>query len=393
MRVLLVHPHDVWSVQEPWTIRILQLARCLRRMGHDARVAYFPRTDEPRARPSVWRDVPLIPLDRSAHPWSLIRNTLRLIRLAGSCDALHLQKAFHWAAIPTLIAAWIRRKPLHYDWDDWELEIYRCSAKPASPVILWWLGLLERWVPQLAQTVSVASERLRQEALAVGVSADRLWWAPVGADPEELHPSHAPDAAKARWGLNGSTVLYLGQLHGGQYVELVLQAAVRLQASWPSVRVLIVGDGHQRSELEHTARDLGLSCVTFVGAIAREEVPAYVAAAEVCVAAFEATPVTACKSPLKLAEYLAAGKAIVASEVGEVRRMIGEAGVVVPPGDAEALADGVLRLLRNPEERCRLGRLARERSVAQLTWLHSAQRLANAYEAALSTGWRAEAGR
>jgi len=385
MRVLLVHPHDVWSPQEPWTIRILQLARCLRRMGHDARVAYFPRTDEPRAQPSVWRDVPLIPLDRSAHPWSLIRNTLRLIRLAGSCDVLHLQKAFHWAAVPTLTAAWIRRKPLHYDWDDWELEIYRDSANPASPVILWWLGLLERWLPQLAQTVSVASERLRQEALAVGVPADHLWWAPVGADPEEFHPQCSAVLPRQRWGLNGATVLYVGQLHGGQYVELVLKAAALTQQEIPSVRVLIVGDGYQRRELERLAAELKLSCVTFVGAVPREEVPAYVAAADVCVAAFEANPVTECKSPLKIAEYLAAGKPIVASDVGEVSRMIGESGVLVPPGNAEELAAAILRLLNDPSERQRLGCLARARATTSLNWMHTAQRLTEAYDTALAT--------
>ena len=128
-------------------------------------------------------------------------------------------------------------------------------------------------------------------------------------------------------------------------------------------------------------QSLGLSCVQFVGAVPHDEVPDYVAAADVCVAAFASNPVTQCKSPLKLAEYLASGKAVVASDVGEVRRMVGEAGVMVRPGDAQEMAEEIVRLLRDPEERQRLGRLARERVMAGLTWMHTARRLVEAYEA------------
>lgn len=385
MRILLVHPHDVWSALEPWTIRILQFAASLQRMGHEVRVAYFPRTDDPGPRPESWKTVPLVALERRHSPWVFLKNILRLYRLAASADILHVQKAFHWAVVPVVIAGCLRRKPVHYDWDDWEEQIYLESARPPSLFIAWWLRTLERWTAQLAGTVSVASERLRQEAFSLGVPESRLYWAPVGADPKDFHPNLDPSGPRRRWNLNGNTVLYLGQLHGGQYIDLLLRAATLVEREISEVRVLIVGDGYQRAELEQKGRDLGLKGVVFSGSISREEVPSYIAAADVCVAAFEETRVTRCKSPLKIAEYLACGKPIVASRVGDVPRMIGEAGLLVEPGSAEHLAAGIVRLLKDADERERLGRLAREQSLGYLTWRHSAERLLRAYQTLMGT--------
>ncbi|MBI1975958.1 MAG: glycosyltransferase family 4 protein [Candidatus Omnitrophica bacterium] len=380
MRVLFVHPHDVCSSLEPWTIRILQLAANLRRMGHEATLAYFPRTDNAGPRPRSWQDVPLVELDRRTGPVSFLRNTLQLIRLAGRTDILHLQKCFHWAAVPALIAGSIRRKPIHYDWDDWEEKIYLESAKPPSGGIAGWLRLLERWIPQLAGTVTVASERLRQEAISLGVPESRIGWVPVGADPEVFHPGVDAEIPRRKWGLNGKTVLYLGQLHGGQYVDLLLEAAFFVGQEIPDARFLIVGEGYQRSKLQEKAKQWGLPNVQFCGGVPHQEIPSYIAGADVCVAPFEETEVTLCKSPLKIAEYLAGGKAIVASRVGEVGRMIEEAGVLVPPGNAMELARGIVVLLQSPEKRERLGQLARQRSLQHLSWRHSAERLFEAYQ-------------
>jgi len=383
MRILLIHPHDVCSLQEPWTIRVLQLARSLRQLGHEAQVAYFPRTDEPRSRAAEWQGVPLVELDRRVGPWRLVQNTCRLWRLAAWAEVLHVQKAFHWAAVPVLVAGWLRGKPVHYDWDDWEERIYVASARPPAPLIPAWLRLLERWAPQSADTVSVSTDRLRQEAIARGVPPERIWWAPVGADPDQFHPEVSPERVRAQWELDGATVLYHGQLHGGQHAELVLRAAALVREELPVVRFLIVGDGFRRRELEAIARDSYLDCVTFVGAVPHEDIPAYIAAADVCVAAFEATEVTACKSPLKITEYLACGKPVVASEVGDVARMVGTAGVLVPPGEPERLAAAILQLLRDRPARIRLGHLARERATAQFTWRQTAQRLVEAYAVGL----------
>lgn len=104
------------------------------------------------------------------------------------------------------------------------------------------------------------------------------------------------------------------------------------------------------------------------------------------VACFEDNPVTRCKSPLKIAEYLASGKPIVASDVGEVRDMVGEAGILVEAGNARQLAEKIIFILSDKRLGEELGIKARKRAEDIYNWRISAQTLLNAYERALQNG-------
>ncbi|TAM34230.1 glycosyltransferase, partial [bacterium] len=92
---------------------------------------------------------------------------------------------------------------------------------------------------------------------------------------------------------------------------------------------------------------------------------------------------TCCKSPLKIAEYLASGKPMVASKVGEVESMVGEAGILVTPGDTAALAEKIEFLVSNKDLRAGLGKEARIRAENIYNWEKSSERLLEAYQAAL----------
>jgi glycosyltransferase involved in cell wall biosynthesis len=90
-------------------------------------------------------------------------------------------------------------------------------------------------------------------------------------------------------------------------------------------------------------------------------------------------------SPLKLYEYMAAGKAVVASAEGQIVDAIadGESGVLVPPGDSTALAEAIVSLLQDPGRRHCLGRKARQQAVAQHSWDHYIRRLEVVYESVM----------
>jgi glycosyltransferase involved in cell wall biosynthesis len=144
---------------------------------------------------------------------------------------------------------------------------------------------------------------------------------------------------------------------------------------------MIVGDGYMAAQLKKQAGQLGLDNVLiFTGAVPHELVPEYVAAADVCVACFEENEVTLCKSPLKVVEYLAAGKAIVASNVGEVPQMLQGAGVLAKPGDVDALAAGVISLLEDAGLRDNLGKLARKRAEEKYNWTVTAGNILEVFE-------------
>lgn len=379
MKILMVHPHEVFSLSEPWTTRIVNLGRELADAGNEVKVIYFP-LEWKSPQPFNRMGVEFVPFCRRAGFRFLFRNCARMAALARWADIVHFQKCFHYAALPALWSGWLRDKPLHYDWDDWEEMIYYESAVPPVPGIGRFLRTLERTIPRMVDTVSVSSERLRRVCLDVGVADDDIFHVPVGADIAAFKPGIDGDGVRRRYGIRDPLVLYLGQLHGGQYVGLFIEACRILCDKGVKAKFMIVGDGVRAQELKDLARKYNLAdTLFFTGAVPAGDVPQYIAACDVAVACFEDTEVTRCKSPLKIAEYLACGKPIVASMVGEVGRMVGDAGELVPPGDPRALADKIGYLLREPQLRRQLGEKARRRSTEVYNWKVSARTLLSAY--------------
>jgi glycosyltransferase involved in cell wall biosynthesis len=324
----------------------------------------------------------LIPLDRNPSPKSFVINTVKLIKLCRWADVVHSQKCHHYSSIPVVLASYITKKPLHYDWDDWEEKIWleSCGKGLHSRFIALSFKVLERWLPVLADSVSCASRQLRKLSRRFGVNDEYIFDSPVGADLDKFKPGLDGNWVKEKYNTNGDLVLYIGQLHGAQYVELFIRAANTVLHKSPDTKFMIVGEGFLEHKLKQLVHDLGLeNRVIFTGSVSHDDIPYYIASATVCVAPFKDTEVTRCKSPLKIVEYLASGKAIVASNVGEVRMMVGGVGILVKPGDFSALAEGILKLLQNKELRDSLGKYARQRAEERFNWKYTAASLLKAY--------------
>lgn len=381
----MLHPHDVYSHVEPWTVRIEYLAKEYVKRGHEVRLIYFPLDTGPehlreRRHPDGYRTIPFC-------RWRKLipTNCRRIMEHADWADVVHFQKCHSWAMMPAVWGAYRADKPLHYDWDDWEVAIY--NYDPPSLVTGWMLAAKEYTVPGMVDTITVASAELRRLALAAGVPDYCLFDGHVGADTEIFHPHHDGARVRAQRGIapDQPLVMYLGQLHGAQYAELFLHAARYLTLLRPEspVRFMVVGYGGRFEELKTLAVNLGIGERTiFTGAIEHAKVPAYLAAANAVVACFEDNEQQRSKSPLKIAEYMACGKAIIASRVGEVPRMLGDAGLLVEPGDAWAIARAAQGLLDDPERCVELGKQARARGVARFDWRVTASNHLEAYELA-----------
>ena len=156
----------------------------------------------------------------------------------------------------------------------------------------------------------------------------------------------------------------------------VILANKLVKAIAPGAHLLLVGDGPLRAQLTEQVMLAGLEkAVTFTGAVPHHEVPAHVIAMDVAVAPYPALE-ESYYSPLKLFEYMAAGRAIVASRMGQIAEILveGESGLLFDPGNLTQLADCLRRLRHSPALAQELGRKAREAS-GSYTWDHNAARL------------------
>lgn len=177
---------------------------------------------------------------------------------------------------------------------------------------------------------------------------------------------------------------YAGHLYAWKGVDVLLEALAHL----PGVQGLIIG-GHDHEpdlpRLRARAASLGVSDrVEFTGLVSPPEVAPHLARAHVLVLPNLPTTIsTHFTSPLKLFEYMAAGRAIVASDLPAIREVLrgGEQAVLVPPGDAAALAAAIDRLVSDPVQAGRLARAAFD-AVEAYSWDRRAARLEEVLEQA-----------
>ena len=379
----MIHPHDLFDESEPWTVRIRNIAKKFTEKNHMVKLCYFPLALDKEHLPQKIDSIELIPLDRMPSPTLFLKNTKKLIELCKWADVVHFQKCHHYSAIPIVVAAYISKKPLHYDWDDWEEKIWyeSCGTSPHSRFIGISFKILERWLPVLADSVSCASSRLKKIACKFGVKEELIFDAPVGADLEAFKPGLDGQWVKEKYNIKGELVLYVGQLHGAQYADLFIKAINVILHKHQGASFMIVGEGFLEHKLKRLALDLGLrEKIIFTGAVAHKDIPYYIAAADICVAPFKETEVSCCKSPLKIVEYLACGKPVVAGLVGEVRNMAGGCAILTEEGNFHSLAEGILKLLDDRDLREALADGARARIEKKYNWNYTADSLLRAYE-------------
>jgi glycosyltransferase involved in cell wall biosynthesis len=188
----------------------------------------------------------------------------------------------------------------------------------------------------------------------------------------ELPNSRSPEPPNSRL-----VVAYAGHLYAWKGVDLLLEAVALV----PDVQALIVGGHEQESDLgrlREAAQRLGIADrVTFTGLLAPSAVPAQLARADILALPNPPSAIsTHATSPLKLFEYMAAGRAIVASDLPAIREVLQHdvTAWLVPAGDPQALAAGIAALAQDPDRRHRLADAAR-RQVAEYSWSRRAEKI------------------
>ncbi len=179
-------------------------------------------------------------------------------------------------------------------------------------------------------------------------------------------------------------VIWIGGFYVWHDLDLLLKSFVKVLNVIPNAKLVLVGDGKNRLPFEQKVLEKGLErSVRMMGLIEHSKVPELLSIADVAVAPAPSMDAHngGTGAPLKLFEYMAAGKAIVASNVYQSASVIQDdhTGILVEPGNVDRFAEAMIRVLIDRGERERLARNARQRAEERHSWEHYTKLLENIY--------------
>ncbi len=286
---------------------------------------------------------------------------------------------FSWAGVKASLQT---SRPLFLEYNGSEVWVGRYWDRVGSLNLL---GRFERLNLQAAARVFVVSEVERQNLLRAGVPAEKIVVNPNGVDIDRFKPDIGGGTLRKKFNVEAGEALvgFVGTFGPWHGVEVLAEAIMQIPVE-SKVRFLLIGSGALRGSVEQMLRDAGTDQrAIFTGAVTHDEVPALLDACDILVSPH--VPLEDGSdffgSPTKLFEYMAMGKAIVASRLGQIGEVLSdeETALLVEPASARQLAKAVLRLSQSPELQERLGAAARQAAIDRHTWKRNAEIVLDAY--------------
>jgi len=243
---------------------------------------------------------------------------------------------------------------------------------------------LEKTVLNRADAVTVVSTPLKKYYERTGIDAQKIFVLPNGINQERFSPENVSRDVRAELGLYDKIIVgFVGTIAFYHGIELFSTLARICRSSGDDVHFMIVGAdqvyGHWTNQLRSTLGQEQLSNMfTFTGPIPNTEVPNYIAAMDICLL----PRFMWYGSPMKIFEYAAMGKAIVAPDQENIRDALthGETALLVKSDNPATIVQAVKDLVRDERLRDQLGNAAREHILSTHTWNKNAERILEIYE-------------
>lgn len=379
MRILYVAPDIALSVPTGGATRVREISHHLARLGHSVWIL---------ARRSSRREPPEGELEPGVRLLRLYRGIVVPLAFereaVGRAPAGPLRSTLIRFYLRGPYRRWVTRHALRLlRRERIEAVVERASAYGAGVRAARRLGL-----PAVVEVIDADydGESLRRADRVLANTRDVVSGLPpekvriysLGGNPDHFRPRGRREEFRRKLGLQGPTAIYVGALKPWHGVEEAIEAVARL----PEVTLVVVGG--QPADVERLRAFAGergaAPRVRFTGAVSYEEVPGYLEAADIALAPFNPDKGEMTRrlgyffSPIKLFEYMAAEKPTIASAVGQVPEILegGRRGLLVAPGDPQALAEAIRRLVADPDLARELARRAHE-AAGEYSWLSVAR--------------------
>ncbi len=238
----------------------------------------------------------------------------------------------------------------------------------------------------VAARIFTVSAVEKNNLISAGIDGNKIVVNPNGVDVERFYPGVGGESERRSLGISpdGLVAGFVGTF-GPWHGVLELAEAIVQAPRDPIIHYLFVGDGSLRAEMQHRLERAGLSDrATFTGSVPHDRVPGLLDACDILISPH--VPLAAGAeffgSPTKLFEYMAMGKAILASRLGQIGDVLADrkTALLVEPGNVEELTGGIQELATDAELRKSLGEAARRQACTHHTWTANARRILDEFE-------------
>lgn len=239
---------------------------------------------------------------------------------------------------------------------------------------LWgkWLEKIEAISLRKADLVAVVSEEVKEKVMAMGIREDKILISPMAVDPQLFSDNESISSKlKEEFNLENKFVIgWTGSFRKFHGLDHVIKAFEKISEKYPETVLMLVGDGSERKDAEVLTEKLGISDkVIFTGRLQFLEIPKYVAQFDIAVVSARSGKGFH-YSPLKLREYMVAGKAVLAPNAGEIPEIFeNEINLkLFTAGDIKSLEEGMLYLINDEENRNKIARNGKKKILKTGTW-------------------------
>ncbi|MEV0017644.1 glycosyltransferase family 4 protein [Streptomyces tendae] len=309
-------------------------------------------------------------------------HTARLARRVGPVDVVHACNPPDLLFLPAL---WLKRRGARFVFDQHDLipELYLSRFGRGKDLLYRAVCALERLTYRTADIVLATNESYKDVAVRRGGQRpEDVFVVRSAPATDRFQPVPAEEELKRG---KPHLLCYLGVMGPQDGVDYALRALAKLRdevgrTDWHAV---FVGSGDAFDAMVELSRSLGLGDqVQFTGRIPDAELVRYLSTADVCLSPDPRNPLNDVSTMNKVLEYMAMGRPIVSFDLREARVSAGDAALYAAANDETEFAGLVARLLDDPDERARMGKIGQERVNGQLSWRNSQRALLAAYAAA-----------
>lgn len=380
--------HDLTQIQG-YTIHVQKILENLRKKNHRP---FLLTINSQRELPG-FEDYATIPhaYCRGVHqimPYTGALNSVRILK-----KILKLNEKYHFDMIHEryglyslggAIAARFLNIPYFLEVNAPLIEEKQLFTSPMKGTPRWIAELISRFNYRFADHIFAVSKILRSYLIEkANIASEKISVLPNAAE-SIVRDKQRKLQTREQFGLNSEiTVGYVGTFQPWFGIENLVKALPTILSREKKVIFLFIGDGEAKKKCDVLSQQLGVRHkIKFIDALPHEKLEELLAILDIGVAPYKRLPVKFYGSSMKVFDYMAGGSAIVASDIGQVSEIVEheKTGLLVPPGDSNALADAILRLIQNPKLRRRLGENAKAQLQENFTWAGYADQLVQIYQ-------------